>query len=87
MNPHYPGTGGGGSIDWSDKLPPVPPAPKKKTLEFENLTCTYEQEAGILTVSSCGTKMTFDVKEQSELRAAMTAFGLGQPAGSTVNYR
>lgn len=83
--PFNVGNGGRGGIGWPD---PKIAVPKKKTLEFENLTCSYNFETRIFTVEGPDGSMDFDANDLAELRNAMTAFGIGLvPPGSGINYR
>jgi len=79
-----PNNAGFGHIGWTNPLIAIP---KKKTLEYENLTCTYNSESKVLSVNGYSGSMEFSEVELTELRAAMTAFGLGTSSGNTVNYR
>lgn len=80
------GTGGIGHLGGGSGGAPA--VPKKKTLEYENLTFTYEFETRIFKIEGPDGAMTFGPDELSELRAAMTTFGIGLTSTSgMVTYR
>jgi hypothetical protein len=67
--------------------------PKKKTLEFERLTFSYDYTSRSFTIEDGDSyKMEFGETELIELRAAMTTFGIGNSNGvdtfgNPVTYR
>jgi hypothetical protein len=68
--------------DWTQPPPnnagirPHQAVPKKKSVEFANLTVSYDYEQGLVTVKSAGQEFSFDKTELAEFDAALAAFGL-----------
>lgn len=78
------GAGGGGATY------PVKPkgAIKKKTLEYDNLKISYDYATRELRVDGVGSScFTFSTDELIELKAALTALGLGTSPIDGVTYR
>lgn len=86
INPEraYFGAGGKIGVGWTE---PRTASPRRKTIQYESLSCTYDYATHVFTVEGPDGSMDFGVDALAELRAAMTAFGVGLAAGDTVNYR
>lgn len=82
--PNNAGTGGGG-VGWTGDSKTA--IPKKKTIEYDILACTYDYGTHVFTVEGPDGSMDFGTDELAEMRAALLSFGIGITTGDGVNYR